>query len=101
MAAALKRLVPLADRVLVQRVVAETKTKGGILLPETTKKMNNATVVAVGPGAISETGDVVPCGIKPGDQVLLPEFGGTKVEVDTGVDMYLFREADLLGKWES
>jgi len=101
MAAALKRLVPLADRVLVQRVAAEVKTKGGIILPESNKKMNNATVVAVGPGTVSETGEVVPCGIKPGDQVLLPEFGGTKVEIDSGVDMYLFREADLLGKWEN
>ena len=64
-------------------------------------QINNATVIAVGPGTVNEKGEAIPCGIKPGDQVLLPEFGGTKVEVDTGVDMYLFREADLLGKWES
>ena len=63
-------------------------------------QINNETVVAVGPGTVNEKGEVVPCGIKPGDQVLLPEFGGTKVEVDSGVDMFLFREADLLGKWE-
>ena len=63
-------------------------------------QINNATVVAVGPGTVNEKGEVIPCGIKLGDQVLLPEFGGTKVEVDSGVDMFLFREADLLGKWE-
>jgi chaperonin GroES len=101
MAAALKRLLPLADRVLVQRVAAEAKTKGGIILPESNKKVNNATVVAVGPGTVNEKGEVIPCGIQVGDQVLLPEFGGTKVEVDSGVDMYLFREGDLLAKWES
>jgi len=100
-AAAIKRLLPLADRVLVQRVAAEVKTKGGIILPETDKKVKNATVVAVGPGTVTEKGEVVPCGIQVGDQVLLPDFGGVKVEVDTGVDMYLYREGELLGKWES
>jgi len=102
MASSLKRLLPLADRVLVQRVAVETKTKGGIYLPEkTAKKPNNATVVAVGPGTVTEKGEMVPCAIQPGDQVLLPEFGGTKVEVDEGAEMYLFREGDLLGKWEN
>jgi chaperonin GroES len=61
--------------------------------------VNNATVVAVGPGTVTEKGDVIPLSILPGDQVLLPEYGGTKVEVEEGVEMFLFREGDLLGKW--
>merc|ERR1739838_552249 len=98
---ALKKLIPLADRVLVQKFVAETKTKGGILLPETSKsKILNAKVLAVGPGFRSHTGSLIPCSVAPGDVVLLPEFGGTKVEAEEDVEMMLFRESDILGKWE-
>lgn len=97
---ALKKLIPLADRVLVQRFVAETKTKGGILLPETSKsKILKAQVVAVGPGFRSYTGALIPCSVSLGDTVLLPEHGGTKVEAEEGVEMMLFRDSDILGKW--
>merc|ERR1712126_271523 len=98
---ALKKLLPLADRVLVQKFAAETKTKGGILLPDSSKtKIHNAKVVAVGPGLRTESGALIPCSVSPGDVVLLPEYGGTKVSIEEDVEMLLFKDADILGKWE-
>lgn len=61
-------------------------------------KVLNATVVAVGPGARNNTGQFVPCSVKAGDKVLLPEYGGNKIEIDNK-EYYLFRDADILGKW--
>ena len=70
----------MLDRILVQRAEAVTKTKGGIVIPEKAQqKVQQATVVAVGPGARNKNGDVIPMTIAVGDQVLLPEYGGTKV----------------------
>lgn len=101
MAGALKRFLPLFDRVLVERLAAETKSKGGVLLPEKSLgKVLHATVVSVGPGARTEKGDVIPPSVKPGDQVLLPEYGGTKVLLDDK-EYHLFRDTDFLGKFES
>jgi len=83
----------------VQRFAKEAATKGGILLPEKAgNKVLNATVVAVGPGARTSTGEVVPCSVKSGDVVLLPEYGGNKIEIDK-VEYFLFRDSDILGKW--
>lgn len=94
-------MLPLFDRVLVQRLAAETKTKGGIMLPEKALgKVLNATVVAVGPGAKTERGEVIPPSVKEGDQVLLPEYGGTKVEIDDK-EYFIFRDSEILGKWQS
>ncbi|KAJ1354763.1 hypothetical protein KIN20_011793 [Parelaphostrongylus tenuis] len=68
----LKSFKPLHDRVLVERAAAETKTKGGIMLPEKSQgKVLEATVLAVGPGARNEKGDVIPMSVKTGDRVLL------------------------------
>ncbi|RXN28950.1 MOB phocein isoform X3 [Labeo rohita] len=68
------------DRVLVERLAAETVTKGGIMIPEKSQaKVLQATVVAVGPGSTSKDGKVTPVCVKVGDKVLLPEYGGTKV----------------------
>uniref|UniRef100_A0A0K0D9G9 10 kDa heat shock protein, mitochondrial n=1 Tax=Angiostrongylus cantonensis TaxID=6313 RepID=A0A0K0D9G9_ANGCA len=97
----LKSFKPLHDRVLVERAAAETKTKGGIMLPEKSQGKASsstckATVLAVGPGARNEKGDVIPMSVKTGDRVLLPEYGGTKVVVDE-VEYSIFREQDLLG----
>ncbi|CAN7997624.1 unnamed protein product, partial [Ixodes hexagonus] len=79
-----KRLVPLLDRILVERFVPETKTKGGIMIPEKAQaKVQSATVVAVGTGGRTETGQTIPLAVKEGDKVLLPEYGGTKVEIDS------------------
>lgn len=70
----IKALTPLLDRVLVQRVKAETKTAGGIFLPETAvKELNEAKVLAVGPGAFDKDGKRLPMGVKSGDRVLIPQ----------------------------
>ncbi len=92
--------MPLFDRVLVERFAKETTTKGGIVLPDQSGgKMLNATVIAVGPGLRNPKGAVVECSVKPGDKVLLPEYGGNKIEIDKK-EYYLFRDSDILGKWE-
>merc|ERR1711997_1249597 len=79
----LKRFLPLFDRILVQRAEAITKTKSGILIPEKSQgKILEATVVAAGPGARTTKGDVIPMTIEVGDRILLPEYGGTKVEIE-------------------
>ncbi|XP_033639374.1 10 kDa heat shock protein, mitochondrial-like [Asterias rubens] len=98
--AGLRKLKPLFDRILVERFAPELKTKGGIMLPEKSQaKVLDATVCAVGPGARNQQGDMVPVAVTVGDRVLLPEYGGTKVSVDDK-EFYLFREGDILAKWE-
>uniref|UniRef100_A0A0N5APW8 10 kDa heat shock protein, mitochondrial n=1 Tax=Syphacia muris TaxID=451379 RepID=A0A0N5APW8_9BILA len=95
----LRSFTPLFDRVLVERFAPEVKTKGGILLPEKSQgKVLEATVVATGPGARNEKGDLLPMSVKVGDHVLLPEYGGTKVIVEEK-EYHIFRESDILGKW--
>ncbi|KDR14059.1 10 kDa heat shock protein, mitochondrial [Zootermopsis nevadensis] len=97
-----KRLIPLFDRVLIQRAEAITKTRGGIVIPEKAQaKVLRGTVVAVGPGARNEKGEHVPLSVKVGDQVLLPEYGGAKVELEENSEFHLFRESDILAKIES
>merc|ERR1712142_670939 len=99
MANSLRALIPLFDRVLVRRLVAETSTKGGILLPESSvSKLNEGTVVAVGAGARDERGNVISPSVAVGDAVLLPEYGGTKLQIDDQ-ELFLFRESELLGKF--
>jgi len=95
-----KKIMPLFDRVLVQRIAAETKTKGGILLPEKAQnKTLHATVMAVGPGMRNEAGAHLPVAVQVGDKVLLPEFGGAKLEME-GAEFHIFREADIVAKLE-
>lgn len=97
-----KRLIPLFDRVLIQKAEAVTKTKGGIVIPEKAQaKVLRGTVVAVGPGSRNQNGEHVPLSVKVGDQVLLPEYGGTKVELEENSEFHLFRESDILAKLES
>ncbi len=84
---------------LVERFAKETQTKGGIVLPDKSiGKVLNATVVAVGPGVRTVQGEIVPCSVKPGDKVLLPEYGGNKIEIEAK-EYFLFRDTDILGKW--
>jgi chaperonin GroES len=72
----IKSLAPLLDRVLVQRVKAESKTAGGIFLPDSAvKELNEAKVLAVGPGAMDKKGNRIPLGVKAGDKVLIPQVG--------------------------
>jgi len=94
-----KRIIPLFDRVLVQRVAAETKTKGGLFIPEAAQsKALEGTVVAVGPGAREQaTGATLPMSVKVGDRVLLPEFGGSKLEME-GEEFQVFRESDIVAR---
>merc|ERR1712178_436586 len=91
------KFVPLLDRVLVQRAAALNKTAGGIMLPERVQaKVNEATVVAVGPGRRSTTGDLMPMSVSVGDKVLLPEYGGSNLTLDD-VDYTVFRDEDIIG----
>eukprot|EP00035_Acanthoeca_spectabilis_P019822 m.429832 g.429832 ORF g.429832 m.429832 type:complete len:101 (+) comp17073_c0_seq1:121-423(+) len=97
MSAAVRRFKPLFDRILVSKAAAETTTAAGIVLPSNSAKApNEATVVAVGPGFRNNDGECVPNAVKEGDKVLLPEFGGTKIELD-GDEFYLYRDSDILG----
>ncbi|KAK5701071.1 mitochondrial heat shock protein Hsp10, partial [Elasticomyces elasticus] len=93
-----KSLVPLFDRVLVQRVKPETKTASGIFLPESSvKEQNVAHVLAVGPGAHDLNGNKIPMSVGAGDHVLIPPFGGSPVKVGED-DFTLFRDSDILAK---
>jgi chaperonin GroES len=76
------------------------QTASGIFLPsDKTKDPNEGEVVAVGPGERDVSGNLHVCTVKPGDKVLLPEYGGTKVKIDED-EFFLLRESDILGKFE-
>ena len=88
---------PLHDRVVVRRVESDTKTKGGIIIPDTAKeKPQEGEVLAVGPGARDETGKLVPLDVKAGDRVLFGKWSGTEVKID-GEDLLIMKESDILG----
>ena len=88
---------PLGDRVLVKRVEEETKTKGGIIIPDTAKeKPQEGEVVAVGPGARDDNGKLVALEVKAGDKILFGKWSGTEVKVD-GEDLIIMKESDVLG----
>ncbi|XP_051150869.1 10 kDa chaperonin, mitochondrial-like [Andrographis paniculata] len=91
-----KRLVPLLNRVLVEKITPPSKTTAGILLPEKTSKLNSGKVVAVGPGYHSKEGKLVPVSLKEGETVLLPEYGGTEVKLGEKT-YHLYRDDDILG----
>ncbi|KAL1773391.1 10 kDa heat shock protein, mitochondrial, partial [Sigmodon hispidus] len=95
---ALRKFLPLFDRILVERNAAETVTKGGIMLLEKSQgKVLQRRVVAVGSGSKGKGAEIQPVSVKVGDKVLLPEYGGTKVVLDDK-DYFLFRDGDILGK---
>ena len=88
---------PLHDRVLVRRVEAEEQTAGGIIIPETAKeKPMQGEILAVGPGARNEDGDLVPMGVEVGQRVLFGKWSGTEVKLD-GEDLLIMKESDILG----
>ncbi|GAA0870370.1 co-chaperone GroES [Brevundimonas basaltis] len=88
---------PLGDRVLVKRVEEESKTKGGIIIPDTAKeKPQEGEVVAVGPGARDETGKVNALELKTGDRILFGKWSGTEVKLE-GEDLIIMKESDVLG----
>ena len=88
---------PLHDRVLVRRLEGETKTAGGVIIPDTAQeKPQEGEVVAVGSGARSEDGKVTPLDVKKGDKVLFGKWSGTEVSLD-GEELLIMKESDLLG----
>jgi chaperonin GroES len=88
---------PLQDRVVVSRFSEETKTAGGIILPDTAQeKPSEGTIVAVGNGTRGEDGSITPLDVKKGDHVLFGKFGGTEIKVD-GEELMILRESDILG----
>ena len=88
---------PLHDRVVVRRVEEDTKTKGGIIIPDTAQeKPMQGEVIAVGPGARDESGKLVPLDVKAGDLVLFGKWSGTEVKID-GVEYLIMKESDIMG----
>jgi chaperonin GroES len=88
---------PLHDRVVIQRVEEEEKTKGGIIIPDTAKeKPMEGKVIAVGPGARGEDGKIHPLDVKTGDRVLFGKWSGTEVKLD-GEELIIMKESDLMG----
>jgi chaperonin GroES len=88
---------PLHDRVVVRRVDAEMKTAGGIIIPDTAQeKPQQGEVVAVGPGARNEKGEVVALDVKAGDRILFGKWSGTEVKID-GEDFLIMKESDIMG----
>ena len=88
---------PLHDRVVVQALESESKTAGGIIIPDTAKeKPSQGKVISVGPGARASDGNVVPLELKKGNTVLYGKYSGTEVKLD-GKDMLIMRESDVMG----
>jgi chaperonin GroES len=88
---------PLHDRVVVKRIDAEAKTKGGIIIPDTAKeKPQEGEVVAVGPGGRDEAGKLIPVDVKPGNRVLFGKWSGTEVKLD-GEELLIMKESDIMG----
>ncbi len=88
---------PLHDRVVVRRVESEEKTAGGIIIPDTAKeKPMEGEVLAVGPGARNEKGELVALDVKAGDRVLFGKWSGSEVRID-GQDLLIMKESDIMG----
>ncbi|MDL2407027.1 co-chaperone GroES [Rhizobium calliandrae] len=92
---------PLHDRILVRRVESEEKTKGGIIIPDTAKeKPQEGEVMAVGPGARNEAGQIQPLDVKTGDRILFGKWSGTEIKIN-GEDLLIMKESDVLGVIET
>ena len=88
---------PLHDRVVVRRLDAEAKTKGGIIIPDTAKeKPQEGEIIAAGPGARDESGKIVALDVSAGDRVLFGKWSGTEVRID-GEDLLIMKESDIMG----
>src|SRR6195256_1073685 len=88
---------PLHDRIVVKRIDAEEKTKGGIIIPDTAKeKPSQGEVLAVGPGGRDEAGKLIPIDLAVGDKVLFGKWSGTEVKID-GEDLLIMKESDIMG----
>jgi chaperonin GroES len=92
---------PLHDRVVVRRIDAEEKTAGGIIIPDTAKeKPQEGEIVAVGPGARNEKGELIAMDLKAGDRVLFGKWSGTEVKLD-GEELLIMKESDIMGVIEA
>jgi chaperonin GroES len=88
---------PLHDRVLIRRVEGEEKTRGGIIIPDTAQeKPMEGDIVAAGPGARGEDGEIHPLDVKAGDRVLFGKWSGTEIKID-GEELIIMKEADIMG----
>jgi chaperonin GroES len=88
---------PLHDRVVVRRIEGESKTKGGIIIPDNAKeKPQEGEIVAVGPGARDEAGKINALDVKAGDRILFGKWSGTEVKID-GEDLLIMKETDIMG----
>ena len=88
---------PLHDRVVVKRVEEDTKTKGGIIIPETAQeKPMQGEIIAVGPGARDESGKIVALDVKKGDRILFGKWSGTEVKLN-GEELLIMKESDVMG----
>jgi chaperonin GroES len=95
------KIRPLQDRVIVERIEGEEKTKGGIIIPDTAKeKPQEGKVVAVGKGKVTEDGKVLPLSVKAGDKILFGKYSGTEVKLN-GNEYLIMREDDILGVVEA
>jgi chaperonin GroES len=91
------KIRPLHDRVIVQRLEEEEKTKGGIIIPDTAKeKPQEGKVIAVGPGKILENGTKITLDVKVGDKILFGKYSGTEIKIE-GEEFLMMREEDILG----
>ena len=90
-------ITPLHDRVVVRRVEEDTKTAGGIIIPDSAQeKPQQGEIIAVGPGARNEDGKIVPLDVKKGDKILFGKWSGTEVKID-GKDLLIMKESDIMG----
>jgi chaperonin GroES len=88
---------PLHDRILVRRVESDEKTKGGIIIPDTAKeKPQEGEVIAVGPGARNDAGQIQPLDVKVGDRILFGKWSGTEIKI-AGEDLLIMKESDVMG----
>jgi chaperonin GroES len=88
---------PLHDRVVIRRLSAEEKTSGGIIIPDTAQeKPMEGEVIAVGPGARNEQGQIVALDVKAGDRILFGKWSGTEVKLD-GEELLIMKESDIMG----
>jgi chaperonin GroES len=88
---------PLHDRVLVRRIASDEKTKGGLIIPDSAKeKPSEGEVIACGPGARKDSGELIAMAVKSGDRILFGKWSGTEVTID-GEELLIMKESDILG----
>ncbi len=91
------KIRPLGDRLLVQRLAAEEKTKGGIVLPDSAKeKPKEGKIIAAGKGRVADDGKTIPLNVKQGERILFSSYAGTEIKIE-GEEYLIMREEDVLG----